>query len=300
MAAYDLRQAADQGISAATLMRNKTDTSWADSWKNFATQYALNEQANAHEVAMWNMQNEYNTPSAQMQRFKDAGLNPMLIYQQGNPGNASNAPGTHVPNAEIKTDADRLAKINGIMSIIGQFNQMIGQAFGVTEQAMDIGLKRNQLAWSNYDYSAASNLIPGFGHGRSASPGYRITETLGPNGEYVNSLLSSLDPSDPNFSPGEFRVLQRLGIAPYYPKGLTAEANAYLSGKRADYQQYYNEHLAPLIKDYYEGRNSVQELRRGMLQYESDMLNMLPPEYRAIIAPIFDYIRPFINSLLRR
>lgn len=32
-------------------------------------------------------QNAYNTPRAQMQRLKDAGLNPNLMYQQGNTGN---------------------------------------------------------------------------------------------------------------------------------------------------------------------------------------------------------------------
>jgi len=40
-------------------------------------------------------QNEYNTPRNQMSRFQDAGLNPNLIYGQGNPGNQSqvaNAP----------------------------------------------------------------------------------------------------------------------------------------------------------------------------------------------------------------
>jgi len=35
------------------------------------------------------MQNAYNSPQAQMSRFQDAGLNPHLIYGQGNPGNQS-------------------------------------------------------------------------------------------------------------------------------------------------------------------------------------------------------------------
>lgn len=39
-------------------------------------------------INLWRMQNEYNTPAQQMQRFRDAGLNPNLIYSQGNPGNA--------------------------------------------------------------------------------------------------------------------------------------------------------------------------------------------------------------------
>lgn len=37
-------------------------------------------------------QNEYNTPAAQMQRFKEAGLNPNLMYGQGNAGNMQSAP----------------------------------------------------------------------------------------------------------------------------------------------------------------------------------------------------------------
>lgn len=34
-------------------------------------------------------QNAYNSPKSQMARFQQAGLNPNLVYQQGNPGNQS-------------------------------------------------------------------------------------------------------------------------------------------------------------------------------------------------------------------
>lgn len=43
------------------------------------------------DLEMWNLANAYNTPQSQMQRFKDAGLNPNLIYGQGNSGNAAQA-----------------------------------------------------------------------------------------------------------------------------------------------------------------------------------------------------------------
>ena len=43
-------------------------------------------------LEMWHRMNEYNTPMQQMQRFKDAGLNPNLIYGQGTPGNATTLP----------------------------------------------------------------------------------------------------------------------------------------------------------------------------------------------------------------
>ena len=37
-----------------------------------------------NNIALWNMQNAYNTPKEQMLRFKEANLNPNLIYGQTN------------------------------------------------------------------------------------------------------------------------------------------------------------------------------------------------------------------------
>jgi hypothetical protein len=49
---------------------------------------------NAFNLEMWNMQNQYNSPAAQMQRLKDAGLNPNMIYNNGSAstGNSSSPP----------------------------------------------------------------------------------------------------------------------------------------------------------------------------------------------------------------
>jgi hypothetical protein len=49
---------------------------------------------------MWNRQNAYNTPANQMQRLKDAGLNPALMYGQGNVGNAEKAMQYQQPQIE--------------------------------------------------------------------------------------------------------------------------------------------------------------------------------------------------------
>lgn len=54
---------------------------------------------------MWHEQNEYNSPVAQMQRYRDAGLNPNLIYGSGSSaGNASNAPTPQLPTMRSPTD----------------------------------------------------------------------------------------------------------------------------------------------------------------------------------------------------
>lgn len=49
-----------------------------------ARQNELNEAAFQRNLQQWNLENEYNSPAAQMQRFADAGLNPNLIYGQNN------------------------------------------------------------------------------------------------------------------------------------------------------------------------------------------------------------------------
>lgn len=64
----------------ATSNLNKKNRRWSENM--YQRQYNDNLQ-------FWAMQNAYNSPQAQMQRFQEAGLNPNLIYGQGNSGNAS-------------------------------------------------------------------------------------------------------------------------------------------------------------------------------------------------------------------
>lgn len=46
----------------------------------------------AMDKSMYDYQNQYNLPSAQMERLKKAGLNPALMYGQGTTGNAAGYP----------------------------------------------------------------------------------------------------------------------------------------------------------------------------------------------------------------
>lgn len=65
----------------------------------------------SHALADWQMQNEYNSPAQQMQRYRDAGLSPHLIYGQTNEA----AP---VRSAETPTGTDRAAQFD--LSGVGQ------------------------------------------------------------------------------------------------------------------------------------------------------------------------------------
>ena len=55
---------------------------------------------------LWHRQNEYNSPKAQMQRFEEAGLNPLLAYTQGTPGIAS-------PPAQSQVNQSRVQPTKG-------------------------------------------------------------------------------------------------------------------------------------------------------------------------------------------
>ena len=65
------------------------------------------EIQNQYNIDAWNRQNEYNSPLQQMNRLKEAGLNPNLMYSQGNVGNASSAPQMSAPNAPDAQSAMR-------------------------------------------------------------------------------------------------------------------------------------------------------------------------------------------------
>lgn len=51
---------------------------------NVNQQERINQQNIDNQWEMWRATNEYNSPVAQMQRYKEAGLNPNLIYGQSN------------------------------------------------------------------------------------------------------------------------------------------------------------------------------------------------------------------------
>lgn len=73
--------------------------------KNTSSTHAQNlelaEYQYSQNLEQWNRQNEYNTPEAQMKRYKAAGLNENLIYGQGSSGNAQQSPQYVAPKLDF-------------------------------------------------------------------------------------------------------------------------------------------------------------------------------------------------------
>lgn len=134
-----------EGVQQAAEARNLVDSSWMDTWKNYAVNYALNKQSNDQQLYLWNLMNEYNLPENQMKRFKDAGLNPNLIYQQGSPGNSS-SPANYTPmTANITPNADLNKRISAAMDVIGMVSNLSDNIVKLMDSGLNLQLKRNQV-----------------------------------------------------------------------------------------------------------------------------------------------------------
>lgn len=77
------------------------------------------------ELEMWNKQNEYNAPKNQMFRFGEAGLNPNLIYGQGNSGNASSMPHYNAPT--LRHNFEPMVDLPAMLSAYQDFSMKQAQ-----------------------------------------------------------------------------------------------------------------------------------------------------------------------------
>lgn len=91
--------------------------------RNFARE--MSDQKWQRDTEAWHRQNEYNSPTAQMQRLKEAGLNPNLMYGQGTTGNSSSMPTYQAPDYKQKTKALQLPETIAMYQNIKARSQQI-------------------------------------------------------------------------------------------------------------------------------------------------------------------------------
>lgn len=105
-------------------------------WDDYTGKTAVEKQ-NEYNMEMWKLQNEYNTPANQMKRYLEAGLNPNLIYSQGNAGNASSAP-------EMTAHQGSFAKALGLAQLVLQVKNMSAQNRNLNAQTSNIDAQTKQ------------------------------------------------------------------------------------------------------------------------------------------------------------
>lgn len=76
------------------------------------------------DIQLWMMQNEYNSPKNQMQRYREAGLNPNLIYGQQNVADS-------VGRSSMADSADNLGRSNRMLN---DYTSRLAQYSGLATQ----------------------------------------------------------------------------------------------------------------------------------------------------------------------
>jgi len=110
--------------------------------KNRAFSREMYERTKSDNIAFWNMQNEYNSPANQMKRFQEAGLNPHLIYGQGNSGNSSPVASPDVQSAQARApeiDLRTTPTIDAFFDTqikLAQLDNLKAQNSVITEEAL--------------------------------------------------------------------------------------------------------------------------------------------------------------------
>lgn len=139
----------------APWMEGKNSPQWSDSTKQQFFEIFNTELANEMELERWRLNNEYNTPKAQMQRMIEAGINPAAAYQSISSGNASSAPDSHVAGAAPFHDtSDKLQRINTIMSGITSIMSTINQGIDAVAGIQGITYNAQDRWYNNLRYEA--------------------------------------------------------------------------------------------------------------------------------------------------
>lgn len=120
------------------------------------------EYSYSKDLEMWNRQNAYNSPEAQMERFKSAGLNPNLIYGQGSSGNATTLPRFSAPTQRFDYQPgvnlpETLSMFQDMRIKNAQVDNLKAQEENTRAQTALIGLRSlDQTAKNFYNFGNAN------------------------------------------------------------------------------------------------------------------------------------------------
>ena len=124
------------------------------------------EYAYSKDLEMWQMQNQYNHPTAQMGRLSEAGINPHMAYSKGNMQNvAKEMPKYQEVNYPSYPRQSKIQTANAFaMYQQGMLNQAQAEAIRAQTRGTDVSTDRNQIQlgldkqWSAFERLTTSHL----------------------------------------------------------------------------------------------------------------------------------------------
>lgn len=131
------------GLSAAQTILNPILQN-AQNQRNREWTKEMYERQRKDALENWRMENEYNSPEQQMQRLKEAGLNPHLVY-----GSGATATGGSVNSVSPQMAPSKTPEVDtsGLTNSIFQYQQTKASEVSIdrTKQAMEIGDIQKEL-----------------------------------------------------------------------------------------------------------------------------------------------------------
>ena len=208
--------------------------------------YRMFNEQNQWNLDQWTRENEYNSPKQQVQRYIEAGINPLWAISNGNPGNAQQLTSAVVspavvPDQQLATmQAGHVDPIN-LNGLIAASDSVINGVQGFQKLAIEKELARSQIKKQEADINLS-----------------------GKQADYYNSLADSVNlMNDFNADTFETRVKQ---VQAQYDKTLSEINNIDESSENyksqralADSQIRYNDAL--ITKSVADMKAAIESLR---------------------------------------
>lgn len=116
--------------------------------QNYKYTKKLMELQYQQNLDLWNKQNEYNAPTAQMQRLQAAGLNPNLVYGSSVSGNSSNNTSTSLGSVSPVDYTDSMFK--GVSAVTNMKLARSTVRRQETQNQLDLALAANKALDTQY------------------------------------------------------------------------------------------------------------------------------------------------------
>lgn len=121
-------------------------------------QYDLN-------LEQWNRANEYNSPAAQMERLKAAGLNPNLVYGNGTDAAGKAAPSPSYEKPEVNAYTQNYRMADALSGILDQALKA-AQVQKVAQETENLGMYQRNLKLDG-DLKELDKIAKGFANSKS-------------------------------------------------------------------------------------------------------------------------------------
>lgn len=212
------------GASKDTKYTNRTNKQMNDD--NNQLQMDLWNQQKEYDYKMWQENNAYNTPEAQVQRLKDAGINPALALGNISTGESSStAGGQSIPDTRPSRNENPAQEV--AMKV--QNLALLGKQFvDISKEHEETRALQMQNNWQNVEKSAQ---VAGMLNDN------KLKQEAIDNASLSNQLFRD------TYSARQMQIEEDANNA--WKLGLNMSAQGHLTELQKDAQDYTNKHILP-------------------------------------------------------